>query len=138
MRDYYKANCVTLPLYYSIQNCKTVIREMAVHCALFVCLLFRLVNVSLLDTKKVQREVTNRQLELATHKPKVDRSSPASALRSCTMCPSMAHHCTELLKLTSPSLWNLTVDSAAKFFQIFSTKASFNRNEDFWLKSLNL
>ena len=43
----------------------------------------------------------------------------------------------ELSKLTSPSLWNLTVDLAARFSQTFFTRASFHRGEEVWLKSFN-
>ena len=43
----------------------------------------------------------------------------------------------ELSKLTSPSLWNLTVDLVARFSQTFFTRASFHRGEEVWLKSFN-
>ena len=49
----------------------------------------------------------------------------------------MPCRCTELSKLTSPSLWNLTVDLAARFSQTFFTRASFHRGEEVWLKSFN-
>ena len=49
----------------------------------------------------------------------------------------MPWRCTELSKLTSPSLWNLTVDLAARFSQTFFTRASFHRGEEVWLKSFN-
>ena len=52
---------------------------------------------------------------------------------SDTMWPFMVRSCTELLKSTSPSLQNLTVDSAAIFSQNFGT-----RDEEVWLKSFNL
>ena len=55
-----------------------------------------------------------------------------------TVLPFMVHRCTELSKLTSPSLWNLTVDSAARFFQNFGTRASFHRDEEVWLEFFNL
>ena len=54
-----------------------------------------------------------------------------------TVEPSMPWRCTELSKLTSPSLWNLTVDLAARFSQTFFTRASFHRGEEVWLKSFN-
>ena len=54
-----------------------------------------------------------------------------------TVEPIMPWRCTELSKLTSPSLWNLTVDLAARFSQTFFTRASFHRGEEVWLKSFN-
>ena len=52
---------------------------------------------------------------------------------SDTVWPFMVRSCTELLKSTSPSLQNITVDSAAIFSQNFSTM-----DEEIWLKSFNL
>ena len=49
----------------------------------------------------------------------------------------MAGRCTELSKITSPSLWNLTVDLVARFSQTFFTRASFYRGEEVLLKSFN-
>ena len=59
------------------------------------------------------------------------------AVKPCTVEPIMPWRCTELSKLTSPSLWNLTVDLAARFSQTFFTRASFHRGEEVWLKSFN-
>ena len=58
-------------------------------------------------------------------------------LACLTVEPIMPWRCTELSKLTSPSLWNLTVDLAARFSQTFFTRASFHRGEEVWLKSFN-
>ena len=55
-----------------------------------------------------------------------------------TVCPFMAHRCMELSKLTSPSLWNLAVDSVTRFSQNFDTRVSFHRDEEVWLESFNL
>ena len=60
-----------------------------------------------------------------------------SRLHTSTVEPFMPWGCTELSKLTSPSLWNLTVDLAARFSQTFFTRASFHRGEEVWLKSFN-
>ena len=49
----------------------------------------------------------------------------------------MVRRCSELSKLTSPSLWNLTVDLVARFSQTFDARASFHRDEEAWLKSFN-
>ena len=49
----------------------------------------------------------------------------------------MVHCCTEFSKLTSPSLQNLTVDSAARFSQNVSTRASSHRDGEVWLKSFD-
>ena len=53
------------------------------------------------------------------------------------MGPFKTGRCTELLKLTSPSLWNLTVDLEARLSQTFDARASFHRDEEVWLKSFN-
>ena len=53
------------------------------------------------------------------------------------MVPFMPRRCTELSKLTSPSLWNLTVDLVARFSQTFGTRARFHRDEEVWLKSFS-
>ena len=54
-----------------------------------------------------------------------------------TVVPFMPRRCIELSKLTSPSLWNLTVDLVARFSQTFGTRARFHRDEEVWLKSFS-
>ena len=49
----------------------------------------------------------------------------------------MASRCTELSKLTFPSLRNLTVDLVVRFSQTFDARGSFHRDEEVWLKSFN-
>ena len=61
----------------------------------------------------------------------------AGRLIGHTVEPIMPWRCTELSKLTSPSLWNLTMDLVARFSQTFFTRASFHRGEEVWLKSFN-
>ena len=54
----------------------------------------------------------------------------SQAVKSHTVGPFMTGRCTELSKLTSPSLWNLTVDLVARFSQTFDTRASFHKDEE--------